>query len=63
MIVCGDFQAVRNVNDLKCMAVPDKYKEIGDFHKFYSGQIEASHLTLGRISFFFCSLFFAKLNF
>ena len=29
LICCGDFQAVRNVDDLECMSVPDKYKELG----------------------------------
>jgi lariat debranching enzyme len=26
LLCCGDFQATRNLSDLKCMAVPDKYK-------------------------------------
>ena len=46
VLVCGDFQAVRGLNDLKCMAVPDKYKELGDFHQYYLGKKHASHLTL-----------------
>ena len=46
VVVCGDFQAVRGLNDLKCMAVPDKYKELGDFHQYYLGKKHASHLTL-----------------
>jgi lariat debranching enzyme len=32
-LICGDFQAIRNVQDLTCMAVPDKYKALGGFHK------------------------------
>lgn len=28
------------------MAVPDKYKELGDFHEYYLGKKIASHLTL-----------------
>jgi hypothetical protein len=33
LLVCGDFQATRNAQDLGCMAVPDKYKKLGDFYK------------------------------
>ena len=34
MICCGDFQAIRNADDLAAMAVPDKYKQIGQFHRY-----------------------------
>jgi lariat debranching enzyme len=34
LLICGDFQAVRNWRDLACMARPQKYKENpDDFHK------------------------------
>lgn len=33
LICCGDFQSTRNLNDLHCMAVPDKYKDICTFYK------------------------------
>lgn len=33
LICCGDFQAVRNENDLQCMAVPDKFRDICTFYK------------------------------
>ncbi|KAI9755739.1 MAG: E1 ubiquitin-activating protein uba2 [Chaenotheca gracillima] len=46
LIIGGDFQAVRNATDLKCMAVPQKYLEIGDFHEYYSGKRVAPYLTL-----------------
>lgn len=46
LLCCGDFQAVRNMADLNCMAVPDKYKEIGSFYKYYSGELKAPMLTL-----------------
>lgn len=46
LICCGDFQAVRNVSDLKCMAVPDKYLEINTFYKYYSGEKVAPVLTI-----------------
>ena len=39
-------QSVRNLGDLRCMAVPDKFKEIGSFWKYYSGQLKAPYLTI-----------------
>ncbi|KAI9703829.1 MAG: hypothetical protein M1836_007600 [Candelina mexicana] len=38
--------AVRNANDLNCMSVPVKYREIGDFHEYYSGKRKAPYLTI-----------------
>lgn len=46
LLICGDFQAVRNHQDLQCMAVPDKYKHIQDFHKYYTGERRAPLLTI-----------------
>lgn len=46
LLCCGDFQATRNLQDLKCMAVPDKFKEMGTFYKYYSGQLKAPFLTI-----------------
>ncbi|KAH9923782.1 DBR1-domain-containing protein [Epithele typhae] len=46
LLVCGDFQAVRNLRDLQCMAVPDKYKQLGGFAKYYSGEAAAPILTV-----------------
>ncbi|GLB42488.1 putative lariat debranching enzyme, C-terminal domain [Lyophyllum shimeji] len=46
LLVCGDFQAVRNWADLQTMAVPDKYKELKDFHKYYCGEKTAPILTI-----------------
>lgn len=46
LICCGDFQAVRNLSDLKCMAVSDKYKDICTFYKYYSGEKKAPVLTI-----------------
>ena len=31
--------------DLQCMAVPDKFKEMGTFYKYYSGELTAPILT------------------
>lgn len=33
LLICGDFQAIRNERDLQCMAVPDKYRQLGEFWK------------------------------
>ncbi|EGC46857.1 RNA lariat debranching enzyme [Histoplasma capsulatum var. duboisii H88] len=38
--------AVRNSHDLSCMSVPQKYKQIGDFHEYYSGARVAPYLTI-----------------
>ncbi|KAF9493420.1 DBR1-domain-containing protein [Pleurotus eryngii] len=46
LVICGDFQAIRNVRDLQCMAVPDKYKQLGEFHKYYTGERIAPVLTI-----------------
>lgn len=40
------FQAVRNAYDLNCMAVPVKYRQIGDFHEYYSGARTVPYLTI-----------------
>ncbi|EIW61118.1 DBR1-domain-containing protein [Trametes versicolor FP-101664 SS1] len=46
LLICGDFQAIRNHRDLACMAVPDKYKKLGGFAKYYTGDAKAPILTL-----------------
>lgn len=46
LIICGDFQAHRNRTDLDFMAVPQKYKHLGDFHKYYEGTAQAPVLTV-----------------
>nr|SVE93028.1 EOG090X06RW [Moina brachiata] len=46
LICCGDFQAVRNENDLQCMAVPDKFRHMCTFYKYYSGEKTAPILTI-----------------
>ena len=46
LIIGGDFQAVRNSYDLNAMAVPAKYREIGDFQEYYSGKRKAQYLTI-----------------
>lgn len=33
LLCCGDFQATRNLNDLRTMAVPRKYEQMCSFYK------------------------------
>jgi lariat debranching enzyme len=33
LLICGNFQAIWNHQDLQCMVVPQKYKQLGQFHK------------------------------
>ncbi|KAL3697519.1 hypothetical protein R1sor_011595 [Riccia sorocarpa] len=37
LICCGDFQAIRNEDDMECLSCPAKYRELGSFWKYYSG--------------------------
>ncbi|KAK6645483.1 hypothetical protein RUM43_001760 [Polyplax serrata] len=46
LLCCGDFQATRNLEDLKSMAVPPKYLLLGSFYKYYSGEKTAPKLTI-----------------
>jgi lariat debranching enzyme len=39
-------QAVRNAADLTVMSCPPKYRELGDFHQYYSGEKLAPYLTI-----------------
>lgn len=42
LLICpGDFQAVRNEEDLECMAVPDKFKSMNTFWRYYAGEVAA----------------------
>eukprot|EP01083_Nonionella_stella_P057274 150402_1 len=41
LICCGDFQAIRNENDLCNMAAPQKYRRLNTFYKYYSGELTA----------------------
>ena len=46
LLICGDFEAVRNMTDLCSMACPEKYRHMTSYHKYYSGQKEAPILTV-----------------
>ncbi|KAJ5227496.1 Lariat debranching enzyme [Penicillium citrinum] len=46
VIIGGDFQALRNTDDAACLSVPSKYRKMGDYHEYYSGQRQAPYLTI-----------------
>ncbi|KAH7643966.1 lariat debranching enzyme-like protein [Dermatophagoides farinae] len=46
VLICGDVQTIRNENDFKCLAVPPKYRRLGDFHQYYFGDKIIPKLTL-----------------
>ncbi|KAK6203334.1 uncharacterized protein RJT21DRAFT_113241 [Scheffersomyces amazonensis] len=46
LIICGDFQALRNTRDLETISVPQKYKRMVDFHEYYKGKRQAPVLTI-----------------
>lgn len=46
VVVCGDFQACRNAQDLESMSAPAKYRQLGDFHEYYNGTKKAPFLTI-----------------
>lgn len=47
LLCCGDFESVRDKNDLKYKACPEKYKHMGQFQYYYNNsQNEAKVLTI-----------------
>ncbi|KAF6032445.1 DBR1 [Bugula neritina] len=46
LLMCGDFEATRNPDDLACMAVPAKYRDMKYFYKYYKGEKKAPILTI-----------------
>ncbi|CAE7124918.1 unnamed protein product [Rhizoctonia solani] len=46
VLINGDFEAIRNHQDLRCMAVPEKYQHLGTFYKYYTGEAKAPVLTI-----------------
>ncbi|BEJ17409.1 hypothetical protein CspHIS471_0608100 [Cutaneotrichosporon sp. HIS471] len=46
LLLCGDFQALRNKHDFASLAVPPKYHALGTFHEYYSGVRVAPVLTI-----------------
>lgn len=46
LIILGDFQSLRDEQDMESIAVPDKYKKLGDFPQYFSGELEAPLPTI-----------------
>ena len=47
LVLCtGDFESIRSENDLNFLACPEKYREMGDFHKYYTNKVKAPYLTI-----------------
>ncbi|VEU19347.1 DEKNAAC100874 [Brettanomyces naardenensis] len=46
LIICGDFQSIRNKADMECISVPPKYRSMGDFQDYYTGKKKAPVLTI-----------------
>jgi len=46
VLICGNLQAFRNKNDLKCVDCVEGWKNLGDFNEYFSGKRKATHLTL-----------------
>ena len=46
LLCCGDFQSLRNHTDCHTLAVPPKYRALGSFHRYYSGERIAPVLTI-----------------
>eukprot|EP00172_Hildenbrandia_rubra_P002906 Plantae.Rhodophyta-Hildenbrandia_rubra.ctg41400.p1 GENE.Plantae.Rhodophyta-Hildenbrandia_rubra.ctg41400~~Plantae.Rhodophyta-Hildenbrandia_rubra.ctg41400.p1 ORF type:complete len:424 (+),score=55.08 Plantae.Rhodophyta-Hildenbrandia_rubra.ctg41400:220-1491(+) len=46
LLCCGDFQAVRNEDDLECMACPRKYRSMNTFFRYYNGEKRAPVPTI-----------------
>ncbi|CAK9440003.1 uncharacterized protein LODBEIA_P41030 [Lodderomyces beijingensis] len=41
LLICGDFQALRNQADFQALNVPPKYQKLGDFQDYYKGKRQA----------------------
>ncbi|KAI3402481.2 DBR1 [Candida oxycetoniae] len=46
LLICGDFQAIRNSADFQALSVPKKYQRLGDFQDYYTGKRKAPVLTI-----------------
>jgi len=46
ILCCGDFEAVRNENDLECLSGPKKYHYFKDFKDYFEGKKTAPILTI-----------------
>jgi lariat debranching enzyme len=46
LLICGDFECVRDTVDLCCMAVPPKYRHLKNFYKYFNGECTAPVKTV-----------------
>ena len=46
LLCCGDFQSLRAPVDFHNFAAPPKYRQLGSFVKYYSGEVRAPILTI-----------------
>ena len=47
LVLCtGDFECMRNENDLKFLSCPEKYREMGNFYEYYNSKKIAPYLTI-----------------
>jgi lariat debranching enzyme len=46
LVVCGDFECIRDIVDLECLAVPQKYRKLNTFHQYVTGEKVAPVMTL-----------------
>lgn len=46
LLVTGDFQSLRHVQDLSCLAVPEKYKKLNTFQDYVTGSKIAPLMTI-----------------
>ncbi|CAD7974929.1 unnamed protein product [Amoebophrya sp. A120] len=46
LLCCGDFQSVRNEDDLNNLACPPKYRQMHDFSAYWKGEKKAPLLTI-----------------
>merc|ERR1712174_107743 len=46
LFCCGDFESIRNEDDMNSVAVPDKYRSMKSFWKYYNGEKKAPVLTI-----------------
>jgi len=46
LVVCGDFECIRDILDLECLAVPPKYRKLNSFHQYVTGEKVAPVTTI-----------------
>lgn len=46
LIILGDFQSLRSVEDMASISIPPKFQRMGDFHRYYNGELVAPIPTI-----------------